>query len=246
MKTIQQSPPAALAPGSACRDFGFAALLLALSVPPAFAEGPMATDDAGTLDRGGMKIEAVLSRDAKERGSELVFGFGPIENVEVGLAFARATDRDPDPSTKLRGSGIGIKWVPIQNDTGWSLGMSFGYGRTRVDDRATPESFSEREYAFAGLATYRHENGQVLHMNLGSARVKAQGVSDSVGTWGVGYEFPLKENLQLTLEAFGEERAGPDKAVGLRYEIAEGLKLYAAIGRGNDRSFGNIGVAWEF
>jgi hypothetical protein len=227
---------------------GLTPLLLALSTP-VFAEGPMNTDDAGTLGVGGMKVEGVLSRDDKARGGELVFGFGPIENVEVGLSFARATDRDPNPSTKLHGTGIGIKWVPIQNDGdegGWSLGMSFGYGHSRINERAAPDKFTEKEYAFAGLASYRIGNGQVLHMNLGSMRIKVQGASDSVGTWGVGYEFPLMENLQLTVESFGEEHAGPDQAIGLRYEIAEGLKLYGAVGRGNDRSFGNLGLAWEF
>jgi len=217
-----------------------------LAATPAFAEGPMATDDAGTLDQGGMKIEAVVSRDDKERGGELVLGYGLIENVEIGLSFSRATDRDPDPATKFRGTGFGIKWVPFQNDTGWSLGVSVGYGKTRVDDRENAERFTEKAYAFSGLATYRFANSQVLHMNLGSARVKAQGDSDSVGTWGIGYEFPLRENLKLTLETYGEEHAGPDKAIGLRYEIVDGLKVYGSAGRGNDRSFGNLGVAWEF
>ena len=54
------------------------------------------------------------------------------------------------------------------------------------------------------------------------------------------------ENLKLTTEVFGEEHSRPDKAIGLRYEIVAGLKLYGSVGRGNDRSFGNIGVAWEF
>ncbi len=225
------------------------ALLAALGAcvaTSALAEGPMATDDAGTLDQGGMKVEAVLSRDDKARGSELVFGFGPIETVEVGLAFARATDRADDPSTKLRGTGIGIKWVPIQNDTGWSLGASFGYGSTRVNERSTPDKFTEKEYSLTGLASYRLENGQVLHLNLGVVRVKAQGESETVGTWGVGYEFPLVEKLQLTVEAYGEEHARPDKAIGLRYEVFDGFKISGAVGRGNDRSFGQVGLAWEF
>jgi hypothetical protein len=213
---------------------------------PVLAEGPMATDDAGTLDEGGMKVEAVLSRDDKARGGELVFGFGPIETVEVGLAFARATDRTDDPSTQLRGTGIGIKWVPIQNDTGWSLGASFGYGRTRVDERSTPDKFTEKECSLTGLASYRFASSQVLHLNLGVVRIKAQGASDTVGTWGAGYEFPLAEQLQLTVEAFGEEHARPDKAIGLRYEVFEGFKISGAVGRGNDRSFGQVGLAWEF
>lgn len=66
---------------------GMAPLLLALAVPSAFAEGPMATDDAGTLDVGGMKVEAALGRDDKARSAELGFGYGLIENVEIGLSF---------------------------------------------------------------------------------------------------------------------------------------------------------------
>ncbi|MHB1360810.1 MAG: hypothetical protein ACYCWC_14650 [Rhodocyclaceae bacterium] len=116
----------------------------------------MSTDDAGTLDQGGVKVEAVLGRDDRTRSAELGFGYGLVENVELGLAFARETDRTDDPSARLRGTGIGIKWVPIQNkgdEGGWSLGLSFGYGKTRVDDRFNAEKFTEKEYAFSGLAT---------------------------------------------------------------------------------------------
>jgi hypothetical protein len=226
-----------------------AALLLLptlLISSPSLAEGPMNTDDAGTLDRGGMKLEAILNRDNQERGGEMVFGFGPIDDVEIGLSYAQATDRTNDPATRLRGTGLAVKWVPIQNDTGLSLGMSLGYGNTRIDERATPQKYTEEEYAVSGLATWRFESGQVLHANLGSTRLKGQDTKDDAGTWGLGYEHPLAENLKLTAEIFGQQQTRPDKAVGLRYEIVTGLKLYGAVGRGNDRSFGNVGVAWEF
>ncbi len=228
------------------QHFALVAALSCLTALPAHAEPPMNVDDAGTLGKGGLKVEGVLGRDDKERGGELVFGFAPVDDVEIGISVARATDHDPDPSSKLRGTGIGVKWVPIQNESGWSLGASFGYGHTRVNERSAPDKFTEKEYAFSGLATYRFEPGQVVHLNLGATRVKAQGDSDSVGTWGAGYEHPLAENLKLTAEIFGEEHAGPDKAIGLRYEIFEGFKVSGAVGRGNDRSFGQVGFSWEF
>lgn len=210
------------------------------------AEGPMATDDAGTMDRGGLKVEGVWSRDDTVRGGEWVFGFAPVGNLEIGLTASRATDHNPDPSTRFRASGISFKWVPIQNETGWSLGASFGHGRTEVDERSTPDLFIEKEYAVSGLATYRFGNGQVLHTNLGSTCIKAQGTSASVGTWGIGYEYPIAAGLQLTAEAFGSEHARPDKAVGLRYEAFDGFKILGAVGRGSDRGFGQVGFAWEF
>jgi hypothetical protein len=228
---------------------GFTPLLFAFAALPVLAEGPMHTDDAGTLDKGGMKVEGVWSRDDHERGGELLFGFSPIENLEMEVAVARATDNATSPDTKLRGTGFGVKWVPYQNHDdkgGWSLGARFDYGRTRVDDRQAADKFTEKEYALTGLASYRLENGQVLHLNLGATRLKAQGASDTVGTWSAGYEFPLLENLQLTVETFGAEHTGPDKAIGLRYEIFDGFKVSGAVGHGNDRSFGQAGFAWEF
>ena len=217
---------------------------------PALAEPPMQVDDAGTLGKGGMKIEGVLDREDKARGAELGFGYGPIENVEIGLAFARATDRADQPSTKVRGLGIIIKWIPIQNDTGWSLGMRLGYDRARAHIRSAippdPERETEKAYSLAGLASYRFESGRALHVNLGSTRVKVGGETDTVAGWGIGFEQPLMAKLKLTAEVFGEEGSGPDKALGLRYEVFEGFKISGAIGRGNERGFGQIGFAWEF
>jgi len=210
------------------------------------AEGPMNVDDAGTLDKGGMKVESVLSKDDKTRGAELLFGFSFLENLEMEVGVARATDHATDPDSSARGVGFGAKWVPYQNDTGWSLGARVDYGRTRIHDRETPVRFTERAWSVSGLASYRWEGGRVLHLNLGSARTRAQGDSETLATWGIGYEYPLHDKLQLTLETFGEEHSGPDKAIGLRYEIFDGFKLSGALGRGNERSFGQVGVAWEF
>ena len=45
---------------------------------------------------------------------------------------------------------------------------------------------------------------------------------------------------------YGEQRLRPDEALGLRYEIAEGLKVSVAAGRGNSRTCDQVGMAWEF
>lgn len=225
----------------------FASLLAAACLSlPAAAEGPMATDDAGTLGQGGKKIEAVFAREYEARSAELGLGYGLIDNLEIGLSFARETDRDSDPSIKMHGTGIAIKWVPIQNEAGWSLGMRYEYDRKHIDERSTPDKYTEKEHSLTGLTSYRFDDGQVIHINLGGRYTKARGESDSVGTWGIGYEFPMMENLKLTVETFGEEHARPDKAVGLRYAITDGLKFYCAVGHGNGRGFGNVGVASEF
>ncbi|MBI4997357.1 MAG: hypothetical protein HZC22_10775 [Rhodocyclales bacterium] len=206
----------------------------------------MNTDDAGTLDKGGMKVEGVWSKDDQTSGGELLFGFSPIDMVELEVAASQAKDDSTSPAGKLAGTGFGAKWVPVRNETGWSFGGRFDFGHTRIQDRVANEKFTERAYALTGLASWRRQNGQVLHVNLGAAQVEAQGNRDTVGTWSIGYELPLAEMLQLTVETFGEEHSRPDKAIGLRYEILDGLKVSGAVGRGNDRDFGQVGAAWEF
>jgi len=210
------------------------------------AEAPMTVDDAGTLGKGGMKIEGNWSKDDQQKGPSLLFGFSPAQNLELAIAGNSARDRSASPSTHLRGVGVGGKWVPFQNETGWSLGVRFEYWRTRIDDRSVPEKFTERETVLAGLASYRAQGGQVVHVNLGGVQVKAQGERDTLGTWGIGYEYPLLDKLKLTAEIFGEQHGRPDKAVGLRYEVAEGVKISGGVGRGSDRSFGQVAFAWEF
>jgi uncharacterized protein involved in copper resistance len=115
-----------------------------------------------------------------------------------------------------------------------------------VRDRATPERLTHREYALTGLATYRFANEHVLHLNAGHKSTKVDGVRDNAATWAVGYELPLAQRLQFTSEVYGERHTRPDKAIGLRYEIADGLKVSAAVGRGNGRTFSQLGMAWEF
>ena len=213
---------------------------------PAAAESPMHTDDAGTLAQGTMKLEAVAFRDDKTRGVDLVVGAGVLPGLEMEAVLGRAKDRQYEPATTYRGLGFGLKWVPLQSDTGWSAGGRLDWGRTRVRDDATPGRWTEREFALTALATYRLASGQALHLNAGRKVVKAQGTSQSAATWAAGYEWPLAQQLQATAEVYGEQRSRPDKALGLRYEIAEGLKVSVAAGRGNGRTFGQVGMAWEF
>lgn len=210
------------------------------------AEAPMHTDDAGTLTRGAMKLEGVFSRDDTTRGVDLIFGAGIAPHLEVALALGRARDSAYTPSTDLTAQGLSLKWVPLQAEEGWSAGARLDVGRTRVHERATAERFTEREYAITALATHRFTNGQVLHFNAGHKTAKVLGERQRAATWAVGYEIPLHEQWQLTTEVFGEQRSRPDKAVGVRYAIAEGIKVSAAVGRGNGRTFGQVGFAWEF
>lgn len=87
------------------------------------AESPMLTDDAGTLDAGGFKIEARHTWDALARSEELALGFAPLPKVELGLSAASERDRTNHPADTAQVRGLSVKWVPLQSETGLSLGV---------------------------------------------------------------------------------------------------------------------------
>lgn len=83
------------------------------------------------------------------------WGAGVLPGLEMEAALGRAKDRQYVPATTYRGLGFGLKWVPLQSDTGWSAGGRLDWGRTRVRDDAAPGRWTEREFALTALATYR-------------------------------------------------------------------------------------------
>lgn len=217
-----------------------------LTARPVHAEPPMNVDDASTLGRGGMKIEAAWLRDDMARGPDLAFGYSPLDGLELALNAGLAHDHADHPSTRTRAYGLSAKWVPWTADAGWSAGVSLNLGHARVHDRATPHRHTERNQAIVGLVSYVFEAGHKLHFNLGQERQRAGDRWDAGGLWGLGFEWAFSPGLQLTLESFGTSNGRPDKSLGLRYGVAEGFKISAAVGRGNDRGFGQAGFAWEF
>lgn len=222
-----------------------AALLCASPWAPARAERPMAVDDAGTLERYGTKLEVGWSRDDHARGVEAAVGFGPLENVEIELGFGYGRDRHASPDETFRLTSAALKWVPLQPETGLSAGLRFEIGHKRIDDGPGRDLRTDSR-AILGLLQWRFQSGSQFHLNLGRDWVRESGQTEALDTWGLGLAQPLSGGLVLTAEVFGAEAARPDRQLGLRYEIAEGLKVSAAAGRGNTRSFASAGIAWEF
>lgn len=221
------------------------ALTLLLAAGPALAERPMVVDDAGAMPKGGAKLEFGWSRDDDLRGWDFAVGYGLREDIELELAFERLRDHASSPRTDFEAVTIAAKWIPLQADHGLSAGLKAEVGSGRVDDHLGTV-VKPKFHALTGLATWAFAGGQQLHLNLGRSWEKVDDVSDGNNTWGLGFEQPLTEDVALTVETFGSEHARPDRQIGVRWEVAEGLKLSAAAGRGSDRSIAQAGLAWEF
>lgn len=130
--------------------------------------------------------------------------------------------------------------MPLQSEVGLSAGLKYEYGNEDV------EGAKGHAQALIGLMTWAFQGGQLVHLNIGREFARAERDTEAENTWGVGLDWPLTDAFHATVESFGTQHGAPDRAVGLRYEIVEGLKVSGAVGRGNDRSFANLGVAWEF
>ena len=88
----------------------------------------MSVDDAGTR-RGAMPSWSLAgARTTRPGGFEGAVGYGPIDNVEVEVSFARARDGSVSPSARFGHLGAAIKWVPLQAETGLSAGLKYEYG----------------------------------------------------------------------------------------------------------------------
>lgn len=221
----------------------FVFLLSATAVSLAHAEGPMFTDDAGTLDPGRQKLEFVWQKDAATRQPSLTWGISPLENIEVGLTAGHSTEKNSTQTSNTQ--ALSVKWVPLQADQGWSAGVRLDWSRETVQDLGQPDVPTYGQ-GLTLLGTYRYETGNTWHMNLGRSLNRTGAERTRPNVWALGYEHPLTESWVATAEIHRETDLRPDKALGLRYEIQEGLKLSGAWGRGNDRSFGQIGLAWEY
>ena len=217
------------------------ALAMLVATVAAHAERPMHVDDAGTLDEGTVKLELGFEKDDRVKGLAAAFGYGLVKTLEVEVAPARARDSGVSPTETINAVGTAVKWVPITAETGLSAGLKyeFGYARPR-------EGPSESVNSLLALVSWQFEAGPLAHLNLGRDWLRSQGETEGVNVWGVGVDFPVTEAFHVTIETFGAQHSRPDSDIGLRYEIVKGLKAWGAIGRGNNRSFANLGVTWEF
>ncbi|MDI6747206.1 MAG: hypothetical protein QMD17_08680 [Rhodocyclaceae bacterium] len=135
--------------------------------------------------------------------------------------------------------------MPLKAEVGLSAGLKLEYGRVRINDRINPADTAHGR-GLNGLASWSFASGQIMHFNVDREWLRVSGPNEANNSLGVGFDQPLLENLRLTLETYGAEHGRPDKQVGLRWTVAEGVKLSGAVGRGNGRGFGNAGIAREF
>lgn len=208
---------------------------LALCSTLAFAEAPMITDDAGTLDKGGKKIEGGFVKSGSERAYGLSGGFSPIDNVELSLSLQHA--RDSSIPASGNATGLSAKWIPLKSGI-FSAGVKLDHVRAKSGGALANET------TLTALGTARFESGYVLHANIG--RTNASGGGGHTNSWALGAEAPVADKVQLTLDVYSSTGSNTGKQIGARWEVQKGLKLSAALGRYNSANTAFAGFSWEF
>jgi hypothetical protein len=200
-----------------------------------FAEAPMITDDAGTLDKGGKKIEGGVTKSGSQRAYGLSGGFAPIDNVELGLGLQHSRDG----SIPASGNAVALsaKWIPLKSGI-FSAGVKLDYVHAKSGGA------SANSTTLTALGSARFESGYVLHANIG--RTNNSGGGTHSNDWKIGGEAPVADKVQLTLDIYSGTGSDTGKQIGARWEVQKGLKLSAAFGRYNSENTAFAGFSWEF
>jgi hypothetical protein len=217
--------------------YRFLAILMAgiFTAISSFAEAPMVTDDAGTLDKDGKKIEAGFAKTGPERAYSLGAGYSPVDTLELGASFQHARDKTI-PAT-ANGTGLVAKWIPYKNGI-FSAGLKLDWLRVKVKG-----GDAGRETTLTALASARFESGYVVHANAGRTSISGGGHSNN---WALGLEVPVAEKVQITGDLYGSTDSDTGKQIGVRWELQKGFKLSAALGRANALNTVFTGFSWEF
>jgi hypothetical protein len=208
------------------RSAAFAALALAGAfAPEAKAARPMITDDARVVDPKACQVESWVrrNRDFTELWAlpacnptgyfELTFGGGRT-NESGEYAF---TDNIVQAKTILK---------PLETN-GWGVG--FAAGTDRHLKRESANGWPGDAYFYVPVSIAFADDAWVVHVNAGA--VNRRDVKRTLGTWGLGNEIRLRDDLYFIPEMFRSDFGKPFYQVGFRYWVVKDrLQMDATFG----------------
>jgi len=189
------------------------ALALSLFITAAHAGRPLSVDDANVNDKGAGHVEVWMARDASKVSTWTVApAYAPVENVELGVAFAKATKKGPSEQA------IQAKWrITPSQENGCNAATTLG----TVHQKEVGSS----PY-LVGIVTCNSALG-ALHVNLTRQMPKAE---KAFSSWGVAFERPMGA-ITPHVEIFGDDSGKPTFQLGAKTDVADGIQLDATVGR---------------
>lgn len=212
----------------------------------ALAGRPLATEDAGVLDRGECEIESFAGRARVPQASSVHTLYAQVGcGVGGNTQLAAGLGREREAGTRAAIAALAGKTAlrPLTDDTGgWTLAYSMQ--ATRLPRGSLRGSASELRAVLTVPA-----RGWLVHANLGPA------YDHRVRQWSTLYGVALERPgalgpVDLMGEVFGTDREGASAQLGVRWGVRpERLFLDASVGR-SFRSSGerlvSIGLKYAF
>lgn len=175
-----------------------------------FAARPLATDDAGVVDKGRIEIETGLeyiNLSDKELGLSLCIKRGMFNNLDLGIEFpykfinfVEGAKTDGFDDITLTSKYNFLKENDVFPAASVSLSLKTDSGN---NDKSL--GTGKREYAVNAIMS-KSLNSMAIHFNIGYS-VKDDLPDDNsrdVLTYGLAVEFPLSEKVNLVGEISGE------------------------------------------
>jgi hypothetical protein len=217
-----------------------ASLLLSLSMPPALAGRPLATDDASIVAPGMCQVEISAQRDAGQGWFVPACNVADTWEVGSGLGVMR------HEGAWRRAAAVHAKTLfrPLTED-GWGAGVTFaqqqliGAGGVRdgLRDRSATLILSVPVAPWA-----------VVHANVGGIEHRAAG--HGARTWASALDTTFG-NHGFSIETYGERHAYRAWQAGARWGVLpDVLDLDAAWGvqhaDGTRSTYAALGLTWTF
>jgi hypothetical protein len=206
------------------------ALTLSLWGTHAHAGRPLAVDDANVNEKGAGHVEVWVARDGEKNNiGNVAPAFAPIEGVEVGVSYAKASKNGTAEKA------IQAKWrITPSQENGCNFASTLGTVHV-AGVGASP--------FLVGIMTCNSPIGSV-HTNITRHNPKDEA---SYNSWGVAFERTIG-SFTPHIEVFADEGGKPTFQIGAKKEIADGIQLDATLGsdRQNRATVFSIGFKFAF
>lgn len=223
-----------------------AALLLGGLSLNAHAGRPLATEDAGVLERGECELESFIGRQRatgqpSTRSSSLQLGCGVSGGSQLALAVARERS-DDEGVTSLTLLG---KTLLHEVDEGPSFTLAWSASA----DRIALIGWRHAETSLTGVMTLALAKDLNFHANLGWSR--NQQTRQDTTRWGLALEQSTEHGFDLMGELFDDDRSHhPWVQAGLRWTAIPGKLFFDTsygfqTGRDGARAF-TVGLRYAF
>ncbi len=189
-------------------------LLSLCSIFPLEAEcaRPMVTDDARIVDAKSCQVESWVKRNQESVEAWALPACNPPGNLELTFGGTRTWFRGDNSAFTDHVVQAKTIFRPLEPN---GLGVGLAVGTIRHPHREIAPGWPGDYYAYVPISKSFADDFWVVHVNAGAVRKRDE--RRTQGTWGLGNEIKMRDDLILIPEIFGNDRGRPLYQAGLRF-----------------------------